>query len=836
MFGGSLYTTNFCVEVVLPLPVKGSFTYLLPDEFQNVTIGARAIVPFGNRKFYSGIIINIIETEKVKTKFELKEVIAVLDSQAIILEKQIELWKWMSSYYFATLGEVMNNALPAMFKITSETFISLHPEFAGEISTLSEAEIDLTNALMSSDKLSIKQAAELLNIKPENIYKHIRQLISNCIIELQEEVKNPYRPMFRDNIQIAEGYRSDDKMNEVFKSLEKRSFKQLKILLSYFKHAANHDNEYPEISKKLILDDAGATHTTLNSLIEKGIIDIIKHKVSRLELAEASSTSEDIFLTDKQEEALSNIKSSFENHDVTLLHGVTSSGKTEIYFKLIAETLAQGKQVLFLLPEIALTTQIVERTVKYFGEQVGVYHSKYNHNERVEIWNAILENNKDLSKGYNIIIGARSSIFLPFDNLGLIIIDEEHDYSYKQTDMSPRYNGRDSAIFLANLFNAKVLLGSATPSIESYNNAQNDKYGLVEITERYGGLLLPETTVIDMKRKSDKNNISHFSTELIEKMKSVLENKKQILIYHNRRGFSLRLECEVCGWVPECIHCDVSLIYHKTFNQLRCHYCGYNKHVPSTCPNCHSEKIFMKGFGTELIEEELELLFPQAVIKRMDLDTTKRKHAFSKLIAEFSSGKIDILVGTQMITKGLDFDNVALVGIVNADNMLYFPDFRSFERSFQQICQVSGRAGRKNERGEVYIQTYSPDHKAIKYAIDNNYKGMYESQLIERKTFLYPPFVRLIDIKLKHKDPKVLDKAAEIFGDMLKRSLGKRVLGPEYHFIPRLNNQYIKSILIKIERTQDFMKLKNEFRRVYEIFSENPQFKSVRIVVDVDPY
>ncbi|MDR2084315.1 MAG: primosomal protein N' [Bacteroidales bacterium] len=836
MLGDFVDTVKFCVEVILPLPLKGSFTYLLPDEFSDVAVGERVIVPFGNRKFYSGIIVNIIEREKVKTNFELKEVIAVLDNRQIVLEKQLELWKWMSSYYFATLGEVMNNALPAMFKITSETFISLHPEFSGEISSLSEAEVGLTNALMNNDKLSIKQAAEILNVKPANIYKYIRQLIGDCIVELQEEVKNPYRPVYRDYIQIAENFRSDEKMNEVFRSLEKRSFKQLKILLSYFKHAANYQDEYPEIPKKLILDDTDANHSTLNSLVEKGIIDINKHKISRLELVEATSKPENIILTDKQRQALIDIHKSFENHDITLLHGVTSSGKTEIYFKLIEETIAQGKQVLFLLPEIALTTQIVERTVKYFGEQVGVYHSKFNHNERVEIWNAVFDNNKNFSRGYNIVIGARSSIFLPFDNLGLIIIDEEHDYSYKQNDIAPRYNGRDSAIFLANLFNSKVVLGSATPSIESYYNALNGKYALVEISERYGGFLLPETTVIDMKRKADKNNISHFSNELIKEIKNVLENKKQILIYHNRRGFSLRLECEVCGWVPECIHCDVSLIYHKTFHQLRCHYCGYNKHVPSHCPNCHSDRIFMKGFGTELIEEELELLFPQAVIKRMDLDTTKRKNAFTKLITEFSSGEIDILVGTQMITKGLDFENVALVGIINADNMLYFPDFRSFERSFQQICQVSGRAGRKNERGKVFIQTFSPDHKAIKYAINNDYRGMYDNQTIERRQFNYPPFVRLIDVKLRHKDSNILDKAAEVFAEMLRKSLGKRVLGPEYHYIPRLNNQYIKSILVKIDRTSDFPVLKNEFRRIYETFSENPQFKSVRIIVDVDPY
>ena len=825
-----------CAEVVLPLPLKGCFTYLLPEELGSAAVGARVIVPFGNRKFYSGIIINILEREKVKTSFDLKEVIAVLDSHPIILEKQIELWTWLSAYYFATLGEVMNNALPAMFKITSETFISLHPEFSGEISSYSDAEIELTTALMNSDKLSIKQAAEILNIKPANIYKYIRQLIGNCVIELQEEVKNPYQPIYRDSIQIAEGFRNDEAMNEVFKSLEKRSFKQLKILLSYFKHAAQCKEEYPEISKKLILDDAQATQNTLNSLEEKGIIDIIKRKVSRLELTEATSNIDNIILTEKQSEALNNIRNSFNDFDTVLLHGVTSSGKTEVYFKLIEETIAKGKQVLFLLPEIALTTQIVARTVKYFGEQVGVYHSKFNHNERIEIWNAVLDNNDDFSKGYNVIIGARSSIFLPFNNIGLIIVDEEHDYSYKQTDIAPRYNGRDTAIFLAGRFNAKVVLGSATPSIESYYNAQNGKYALVELSERFGGLLLPEISVVDMRRKSDKNNITHFSNELIDEIRGALDNKKQVLIYHNRRGFSLRLECEMCGWVPECTHCDVSLTYHKAFHQMRCHYCGHNSHVPTRCPQCHSDKVFMKGFGTEQIEEELELLFPEAVTRRMDLDTTRKKNSFSKLIAEFTAGKINILVGTQMITKGLDFDNVSLVGIVSADNLLYFPDFRSFERSFQQICQVSGRAGRKHERGKVLIQTFSPDHAAIKYAISNDYLRMYDSQTIERKAFLYPPYVRLIDIKLKHKDPKLLDRASEVFGDMLKRSFGKRVLGPEYHYIPRINNQYIKSILLKLERTSDFNRLKNEFGRIYEVFGENAAFKSVRIVVDMDSY
>ena len=823
-------------EILLPLPVRGTFTYSIPEDLLNkVGVGYRVIVPFGKKKYYSGVVVSIFDREESGYGFTVKSISCVIDDKPVVSVIQLEFWKWIADYYIANEGDVMNNAFPTLMKITSETYITLNPEFLGDVSDMDESVLTLVDALNNNKRLSINDVSSIVSVK--NVYKYIQTLVASGIVELLEEVNNPYRPRIEEFISIDESFRNEKKMNELFDSLQKRAYRQMEFLLAYYKIAGKNANKYPEVSKKAIYDEITPDRAVMNALLKKKVITVTKRKVDRIESTANSYNVDDIVLTDSQQRALNEIKTCFVEKDTVLLHGVTSSGKTEIYFKLIDEAVRKGKQVLLLLPDIVLTTQIVTRTVDCFGHKVGVFHSKFNHNEKVEIWNAVLDNNSDYSKGYSIIVGTRSSIFLPFDNLGLIIVDDEHDYSYKQNDMQPRYNARDCAVFLSSVCHAKVVLGSATPSIESYYNAKIGRYGLVTLQERYGGLLLPEINVVDMKDCIGPGNTrTNYSPQLIDAIKLALSEKRQVLIFQNRRGFALRLECEVCGWVPTCPNCDVALIYHKAFNQLRCHYCGYHTVVPDECPKCHSHSLFMKGYGTEKVEEELQTIFPDAAIRRMDLDTTRRKHAFSDIISQFMLGEIDILVGTQMITKGLDFENVALVGVVNADSLLYYPDFRSFERAFQELMQVSGRAGRKKDRGKVIIQSFSPYHSAIVYTINNDYDKMYQSQIMERMIHKYPPLYRLIEVKMKHRDPRILDETAKTFAFMLRQELGDRVLGPEYDTIPRINNLYIKNILVKIERNATFNFYKSKFVNCYNIFLSKQEFKGISIFIDVDPY
>lgn len=826
-----------CAEILLPLPLQETFTYQVPEDLADkLRVGVRVIVPFGKKKYYSGVVVRVFDSPDMEFGYVLKSILYVIDERPIVSEIQLSLWRWISSYYIANIGDVMNIALPAMFKISSETYITVNPDFLGEVDGFDDRVYNLLDALNENKKLTIKQVESIIDVN--NVYKFIQSLVSSGVVDFVEEIKNPYRPKYEDVVEINEPFRNDTAMNELFNSLEKRSYRQMEFMLAYFKCAGAQSDQFPSIPLKLIQNEVKCDRAIANALVKKNVITISKRKVDRIEKSDASDCIDNLQLTDAQSLALEEIKTGMVDKNVILLHGVTSSGKTEIYFKLIEEAVKNKKQVLLLLPDIALTTQIVARTVNYFGHRVGVLHSKFNHNEKVEIWNSVLDNNADFDEGCNIIVGTRSSIFLPFNNLGLIIVDDEHDYSYKQNEFSPRYNARDCAVYLAGLYNSKVVLGSATPSIESYYNAKNNKYGLVTLKERYGGLTTPEIRVVDMKdeKRFDRIKADNYSVELIDAIQAALDAKRQVLVFQNRRGFSLRLECEVCGWVPTCMNCDVSLIYHKVFNQMRCHYCGYHTEIPGACPRCHSTNLVMKGFGTEKVEEDLQTLFPDAVIKRMDLDTTRRKNAFNEIISEFTSGKIDILVGTQMITKGLDFENILLVAVVNADTLLYYPDFRAFERAFQELTQVSGRAGRKKDRGKVIIQTFSPYHSAIVYTVDNDYEKMYYSQIIERQAHKYPPLYRLINVKVKHKDPAVVNEASKVFASLLRQELGDRVLGPEYGSIPRVNNVYIKDIMIKIERNKNFAALKSKFVDIYTAFLMKPQYKGVMVVIDVDPY
>ena len=822
------------VEVLLPLPVKGLFTYRVPLNMKNqIAKGIRVVVQFGRKKIYTAIVVNI--HSKIPSNFQPKYIQSILDLAPVVNKIQLDFWRWMADYYMSYLGEVMNVAMPTALKLASESKIVLHPSFGEDYSNLNEKEYLIIEALEIQGVLTLSEVSKI--VEQKKIVSVINTLIEKKAILMQEEVKDTYKPKKEKYISIEEKYRDEKQLSELFDELNKKAYKQLEILMAYIKLSDFYNEEPLEaIKQPVLLNEANASAAQIKALEKKGIVKTEEREESRLASYEATATTKSIELAPDQSTALQSVKTQFEDKNVVLLHGVTGSGKTEIYIKLIRQAIDKGQQVLYLLPEIALTGQIINRLRRFFGDQVGIYHSKYNPFERVEIWNTVLSNTKNNHDKYQIIVGARSALFLPYSNLGLIIVDEEHDSSYKQFDPAPRYHARDAAIYLATLHNSKVLLGTATPSIESYFNTQQGKFGLVELKTRYGGLQLPEIQVSDLKEEKRKKRMrSMFSSLLLKNMEEALENNEQVILFQNRRGFSLRVECEVCSWIPECKHCDVTLIYHKKSNLLKCHYCGYTEHVPSRCPSCGSQDIFMKGFGTEQIEEELSLMYPQQNIKRMDLDTTRSKHGHQRIINDFEARRIDILVGTQMVTKGLDFDNVSVVGIVSADGFLTFPDFRAFERGFQLIAQVSGRAGRKKKRGKVIIQAHNPWHDAIRYAINNDYQSMYKSQILERRNFKYPPFYRIVRIDLRHKKVDILNKGAFELGKILAETFGKNVLGPEYPIIPRIRNYYIKQIMVKIPKGKQLGDTKNLLHKKIEDFKDNSQFKSIRLSLDVDP-
>jgi primosomal protein N' (replication factor Y) len=657
------------------------------------------------------------------------------------------------------------------------------------------------------------------------------------VILLEEELKEKYIPKIETYVQLSDSFQSDEALKLVFDQLEKRAYKQLEILMAYLNLSSQEKDSFPEIKKSILVKQVDKGASAYAALEKKGIFVSVLKKESRLQTKAAFDEVSSIQLNDNQTKALGEIKTVFAEKDQCLLHGITGSGKTELYIKLIADTLAEGKQVLYLLPEIALTAQIINRLSKYFGKKVGVYHSRYNQNEQVEIWNKVLEKGNITSDSYDIILSARSGIFLPYSNLGLIIVDEEHDASYKQQDPAPRYHARDAALILAYMHGAKVIMGTATPSVESYYNARSGKYGLVNLLKRYGESRLPEVLVADIKVETRRKMMrSHFSSFLLNHIEKALEKKEQIILFQNRRGFAPRLECEVCNWIPECVNCDISLVYHKQHNRLKCHICGYSTAVPTKCGSCGSPDVKMHGFGTEKIEEDLAIILPNAKIKRMDLDTTRSKYAYEQIFRDFEEHNIDILIGTQMVTKGLDFDNVGIVGVLNADNMLNYPDFRAFERSFQMMVQVSGRAGRKNKTGKVIIQTFSPYHSVIRYVIDNNYIEMYDSQILERRNFHYPPFYRLIKFSLKHKDFHLLNNAAQEFTTLLGKEFGTAVLGPEYPMVSKVRGLFVKDSLLKLPKGKSNVQIKAIVKKCIVQFRELGVYNSARLIIDVDPY
>ncbi|MHC1708304.1 MAG: primosomal protein N' [Bacteroidales bacterium] len=820
-------------EILLPLPLPGTFTYLVSEEFSDqIAPGKRVEVQFGHNKVYSGLVKRII-SEKPE-KINPKPILSVLDDIPIVNNQQYALWDWISQYYLCYPGEVMNAALPSALKLASESKIVLNPLTTADPDSLSEREYLIYEALDIRKVLSMQDVSAILGLK--KIMPVLKGLVDKGIIEIYENLQDRYIPKYEIFVQLSENYLIEENLQELFDRLERKSEKQLKCLMTYLH--LSRSLKLGKIKQSLILKEADVTHAVIRAMEKKGIFILSEEIVSRLGETRESAGVDSIVFNPFQELAYTRIRHSFLEKDVVLLHGVTSSGKTELYIKLIKEVLDTGKQVLYLLPEIALTTQIISRLVKYFGPTVGVYHSKYNEQERVEVWKKVIQHSsEEPRRGFSLVLGARSALFLPFSDLGLIIVDEEHDSSYKQHEPAPRYQARDAAIILGKIHHAKVLLGSATPAIESYYNALSGRFGLVTLKERYGGVELPEIQVVDMRLEARKKQVhSHYSQVLLDHIDDALNKKEQIILFQNRRGFSLRIYCESCQWTPECKNCDVTLTYHKHRNELRCHYCGYTVTPLTRCPSCNGVNIRMSGFGTEKVEEELPVFFPNARMARMDLDSTRSKYSYQKILSDFENKNVDILIGTQMVTKGLDFDNVSLVGVLNADNQLTYPDFRSYERSFQLMAQVSGRSGRKLKRGKVIIQTWSPSHPVIEWVVANDYEKLFQEQLRERNVFHYPPYYRLIQISVKHKDLLILSDAANYLAGKLKSFLGNRVIGPEYPLVSRINLWYIKQLLIKIDRDNSLLPTKSMILQQVKDLEIQQKFRNTRVVIDVDPY
>ncbi len=825
--------TTLFADVIVPLAVHNLFTYRIPNNWNElVQQGQRVVIQFGKTKYYVGVISKI--HNKAPKGYEAKYIQDILDSKPIVNKEQLAFWEWISNYYMCTPGDVMNAALPSGLRFSSETRIIKNENFSLEEVAedyFTEKEWKLISELEIKIELSMAEASDVLGIK--NIQPIIQSLILKGAARVMEEMKGEFKPKKESYVRFTEQI-TDEKLQSIFNELEKRAVIQLEILMKYLQLSEWHTKKPVPVKKSELLNSSGSSLSSLNSLVKKGILEIYEAEVSRLKLSEEKILeSNELSLT--QQEGLEKIKTFFKDKNVVLLHGVTSSGKTELYMQLIDDAIKQNKKVLYMLPEIALTAQLVNRLKKRWGNKVGIYHSKFGDNERVEIWNGLINPTKI---DYSVIVGTRSALFLPFSNLGLIIIDEEHDSSFKQQDPAPRYNARDAAIYLASLNNAKVILGSATPSVETYHNAVSGKFGLVELFTRFGGMEMPEIVVCDLKEDTRKKLMkSMFTPHLLTCVEEALNNNEQVILFQNRRGFANFIECQVCANVPQCIRCDVSLTYHKKADLLRCHYCGYSIQLPKICPACGSPLISTKGFGTEKIEEELAVFFPKARIARMDLDSTRAKNAHTEIINSFEERKVDILVGTQMVTKGLDFDNVSIVGILNADAGLYFPDFRSTEKTFQMLAQVSGRAGRKNKRGKVVVQAYNVHHPVIARVMTNDYIGMYSDQIEERKNFAYPPFTRLIEITLSHKSQMDLDAMSPALADSLKKRFGAdRVLGPEYPVVTRVQNFFQKKILLKIEREKYSLQMKNMVTdSINEFLKKGKDFAKTRIKIDVDP-
>lgn len=811
------------IEVILPLSIAKTYTYRVPFELvDQIGIGKRVVVQFGKSKIYTAIICHISDTPPAL--YEAKYIIDILDREPIVNDLQLKLWKWISEYYLCHIGEVMQAALPSALKLASETKIVLNQTEPIDKTQLSDKEFLIIDALELHAELNLSDISKLLSQK--TVFPIVRDLFDKGIVLISEEISEKFKPRIKSFVKLHLQYHDPLNRKALFEVLE-RAPKQLELLLAYFKL----EKHQSEISKAELFETAGSSSAAMKALLDKEIFIQEDKIVSRLIAGDLEVLGE-IKLNEAQELALGSTREKLANHGVVLLFGETSSGKTQIYIRLIEEMLQQDRQILYLLPEIALTTQVIERLREHFGDKVGVYHSKFNDNERAEVWQKVLRGE------YKMVLGARSSVFLPFRNLGLVVVDEEHESSYKQYDPAPRYHARDTAIYLAHLHKAQIVLGSATPSLESFYNAKIGKYGLVSLKGRYGGVQAPDIEVVSIAEETKRKTMqSHFTSVLMTEIAGALSRKEQVILFQNRRGYTPVLLCTTCGFTPKCINCDVSLTFHKSSAKLHCHYCGYKQDVLTACPACGSARIEQKGFGTEKIEDELQRLFDNARIARMDMDSTRTRNSFQLLLNDFEDGKIDILVGTQMVAKGLDFGNVTTIGIVSADSMLNYPDFRAFERSFQMLSQVSGRAGRREKRGKVIIQAYDTSHRIISQVIRNDYEEMFNTEIIERRNFHYPPLYRLIQIDVKHKDLTKLQGISSSFAKNLRAQFGNRVLGPEAPMIGRIRNYYIQTILLKVEKEGiSVNKIKEALQRILIDFEALPMSKGVIMHIDVDPY
>lgn len=820
---------TFFADLLLPVPIQRLFTYRVPVNLNDkIIVGQRAIVQFGDRKIMTGIVV-AVHTEAPRD-YEAKYIMELLDEIPSVNGVQLRLFEWIASYYVCTLGEVMNAALPSGLKLSSESMVQLNPRFDPDETEMDFSEKEwMVIRRLQQESLSYSEISRLLGVR--HIHAILKSLARKDAIILFEEVREKYSPKTEKRIRLAPAYADTVELEKVFSSLATRP-KQEDVLMRYLQlvPVLNDGTANRRGISMQELRNTDLSESSINTLIKNGILEQFEVIVPRFGFDEV--TGPEITLSAEQARAQDAIFESFERNQVTLLHGITGSGKTEIYVNLVRKAIDSGAQALYLLPEIALTTQMVSRMKRIFGSSLGVYHSRFSDNERVEVWNGIL------SGRLKFVIGVRSSVFLPFDNLGLVIVDEEHDPSYKQQEPSPRYHARDVAIMLGQFHNAKVLLGSATPSVESFYNCQQGRFGLVSLSKRFGDAQLPSVALADMRSERKRKTIKgEFSSVLLQHIRQALDNNEQVIIFQNRRGYSPMVSCEDCGWVPRCVNCAVSLTYHQFRNAMVCHYCGYREPLPDECPTCTSTRIHTVGYGTEKIVEDLSLYFPEAVVGRMDLDTTRSKTGYETIIEQFEKGETDILVGTQMVTKGLDFDRVSLVGVFNADRMMHFPDFRSYERAYQLITQVSGRAGRRDKPGTVVIQTSNPSHPVLQYILGNRHADFYSSEIHDRKLHGYPPFTRLIEVTLKHTDKKTCRSAAQSLADELRRHLKSvKVLGPGEPMVSKIRNQYLMSTLIKVPRGYGELALiKSAILTHSEALLREKPFRNTRVIIDVDP-
>lgn len=816
-------------EIILPLPLYATYTYEIPPEYESVIqVGSRVLVQFGKKKYYTGIVERI---HALRPDYEIKPISSVLDSRPVVRYPQMKLWNWISEYYLCSVGEVYKAAVPTGLKPESETIITLNEDFeAPDGVKLTERQAMIVMLLEEEKKMRLSEIDARLKFR--NTAQIVSEMLDMGIVFVNERIVEKYHARRETFIELTADRADSATLHEFFDKVH-RSYQQEKTLLAYLDMSDWLHNSQPlrEVTRKQLMAATGISSAVLRAMVDKGIFLQKKKTINRFNTDGSATGTTPMPLSEAQTAALTEILEEFKTHQTVLLHGVTGSGKTEIYTHLISSALADGNQTLYLVPEISLTTQLTDRLRLIFGDRLVVYHSKFSDSERVDIWRRILTSNGPL-----VVLGARSSVFLPFSRLGLVIVDEEHESSFKQYDPAPRYNARDTAIMLAGMHGAKVLLGSATPSVETYYKAQSGKYGLATLSERYEGSVLPDVSIVDMREQRRKKlNSGILSSEMVRELRHTAEERKQAILFQNRRGFAPVVVCRQCGWTPKCQNCDVSLVYHKYTNLLRCHYCGYSAPLPTLCPACGQNSIDIFGYGTERIAEEVEQYFPDTKVARMDLDTTRNKDSYQEIIENFASHQTDILIGTQMVTKGLDFGDVRMAGVINADTLLNFPDFRSNERAFNMLEQVAGRAGRRKEKGLVLIQTTDPDNQILEYVKRHDYAAYYESEIGERKRYSYPPFTRVINVYLRNKDQMTADRAAIIYAKKLREIFGDRVLGPEKPFVSRVALWYIQSIMLKVESGASMKKVKEILRGIYEQAAAWPDMKTTQIYYDVDP-